>query len=151
MLALIAFLSLATVLWAARSLRSPIAKIPGPTYNVFTSLCLKYKEFTRRRRGYIHDIHQTHGPVVRLGPNEISFATADAVKEIYQSGGSGYDRTELYDLFKQFNTRTLFSTLPKAGHSQRKRILADKYANTNVMRPEHLQGLEGHAQIFLHN
>jgi hypothetical protein len=151
MLVLIAFLSLATVLWVVRSLRSPIAKIPGPTYNAFTSLNLKYKEFTRRRRIYIHDIHQRYGPVVRLGPNEISFATADAVKEIYQSGGSGYDRTELYDLFKQFNTRTLFSTPPKASHSQRKRILADKYANTNVMRPEHLQGLEGRAQTFLRN
>jgi hypothetical protein len=73
------------------------------------------------------------------------------VKEIYQSGGSGYDRTELYDLFMQFNTRTLFSTPPKAGHSQRKRILADKYANTNIMRPEHLAGLKDRARRFLQN
>lgn len=126
-------------------------KIPGPAYNIFTSLYLKYNEFTRQRRVYIHSLHQRYGPVVRLGPNEISFATANAVKEIYQSGGSGYDRTEFYDLFKQFNTRTLFSTPSKGEHSRRKRILADKYANTNVMRPEHLQGLKDRAQTFLRN
>ena len=151
MFSLTALLLLATAAWVVKSLRSPIANIPGPTYSVFTSLFLKYKEFARKRRIYIHELHQRYGPVVRLGPNEISFATADAVKEIYQSGGSGYDRTELYDLFKQFGARTLFSTPQKAGHSQRKRILADKYANTNIMRSEHLEGLKDRAQAFLQN
>ena len=151
MFSLTALLLLATAAWVVKSLRSPIANIPGSTYSVFTSLFLKYKEFARKRRIYIHELHQRYGPVVRLGPNEISFATADAVKEIYQSGGSGYDRTELYDLFKQFGARTLFSTPQKAGHSQRKRILADKYANTNIMRSEHLEGLKDRAQAFLQN
>jgi hypothetical protein len=27
------------------------------------------------------------------------------MKEIYTSGGSGYDKTEFYTLFKQFDTR----------------------------------------------
>ena len=151
MLSLVTLLSLVTAVWFVKSLRSPIASIPGPTYSIFTALYLEYKEFARQRRIYIHELHQIYGPVVRLGPNEISFATADAVKEIYQSGGSGYDRTELYDLFKQFGARTLFSTPQKAGHSQRKRILADKYANTNIMRPEHLEGLNDRAQAFLQN
>jgi hypothetical protein len=43
--------------------------------------------------------------VVRLGPKEVSFTSTEAVKEIYTSGGSGYDKTEFYNLFKQFNTR----------------------------------------------
>ncbi|GAB7351528.1 hypothetical protein MBLNU459_g2168t1 [Dothideomycetes sp. NU459] len=73
------------------------------------------------------------------------------MKEIYTSGGSGYDRTEMYDLFKQFGTRTLFSTPPKGPHSQRKRILADRYANTNIMRSETLSGLQKRAAMFLEN
>lgn len=149
MLTPLIFLGCALVVWIIKSLRSPVSKLPGPIHNIFTSLWLKYKEFSRQRRLYIHKLHQEYGPVVRLGPNEVSFATADAVREIYQSGGSGYDRTELYDLFMQFGTRTLFSTPPRAGHSQRKRILADKYANTNIMRPEHLAGLQDRAQRFL--
>jgi len=92
-------------------IRSPLAKVPGPWYTIFTSFVLKYKEFTHGRRLYIHELHQRYGPVVRLSPDEVSFATVDAIKEIYMSGGSGYDKTPFYSLFTQFNTRTLFSTL----------------------------------------
>src|SRR2546423_9490676 len=86
-------------------LRSPLAKLNGPFYTRFTSAWLKYKEFSGSRRLYVHDLHKRYGSVVRLAPNEVSFASANAVKEIYTSGGSGYDKTEFYHLFKQFDTR----------------------------------------------
>lgn len=88
-----------------KGLLSPVYKIPGPWYTNFTSLWIKYKEFTSNRRESIHNLHRSYGPVVRLGPNEVSFTSLDAIKEIYASGGSGYDKTELYSLFKQFKTR----------------------------------------------
>lgn len=80
-------------------------KIPGPWYANFTTLVLKYHEFTRRRRTWIHSLHQKYGPVVRLAPNEVAFSNLEGMKEIYQSGGSGYDKTEFYDLFKQYGYR----------------------------------------------
>lgn len=80
-------------------------KVPGPWYTHFTTLVLKYHEFTKNRRLWIHELHLQYGAVVRLSPNEISFANMEGMKEIYQSGGSGYDKTEFYDLFKQFNHR----------------------------------------------
>jgi hypothetical protein len=40
---------------------------------------------------------------------------------------------------------------PRGEHSQRKRILADRYANSNVMRPETIEGLRGRAKRFLEN
>lgn len=79
--------------------------VPGPWYTNLTSLVLKYHEFNRNRRLWIHELHKLYGPVVRLSPNEVSFANLDGIKEIYQSGGSGYDKTEFYDLFKQYNHR----------------------------------------------
>jgi hypothetical protein len=88
-----------------RLLRSPLTKLPGPFHTRFTAAWLKYKEFNGDRRAYIHNLHQEFGPVVRLGPNEVSFASAEAIKEIYTSGSSGYEKTEFYNLFKQFNTR----------------------------------------------
>lgn len=84
---------------------SPLTEIPGPWYSVFTDLWLMYQEFTSNRRAYIHALHQKYGPVVRLGPNEVSFTSLEAIKEIYSSGGSGYEKTEFYTLFMQFNTR----------------------------------------------
>lgn len=85
--------------------RSPLAELPGPFHTKLTAAWLKCKEFSGSRRQFVHDLHTKYGSVVRIGPNEVSFASAEAVKEIYTSGGSGYDKTEFYNLFKQFDTR----------------------------------------------
>jgi hypothetical protein len=105
MWALVFFACLLVASVLHKLLRSPLAKLPGPFHARFTAAWLKYKEFTGDRRAYIHNLHQELGPVVRLGPNEVSFASAEAIKEIYTSGGSGYEKTEFYKLFMQFNTR----------------------------------------------
>lgn len=86
-------------------LLSPLNKIPGPMYSKFTSLVLKWHEFHANRTTYIHRLHLRYGPVVRLAPNEVAFASASAVKEIYGSGGSGYDKTGFYDLFLVYGRR----------------------------------------------
>ncbi|KAJ5106319.1 Cytochrome P450 [Penicillium angulare] len=128
---------------------SPISKVPGPWYTRFTSFWIKYQEFTANRRESIHSLHKTYGPVVRLGPNEVSFTSLDAIKEIYASGGSGYDKTEFYSLFKQFKITTMFSTLPRDEHSKRKRIFAERYAMTNVMKAGPLAAINGRAAAFV--
>lgn len=91
------------ILW--QTLSSPLNKIPGPWYTKFTSLVLKWHEFRANRTRYIHHLHLTYGPDVRIAPDEVAFASAAAVKEIYSSGGSGYDKTEFYDLFKVYKRR----------------------------------------------
>ena len=88
-----------------KRLYSPIAKIPGPWLTKFKSLPIKYHEFSANRRMYIHQLHKQYGPVVRLAPNEVSFASLDAIREIYASGGSGYEKTEFYDMFRQFGVK----------------------------------------------
>jgi hypothetical protein len=97
------------VLLAAYTLRqaivSPLNKLPGPWYARFTSLVLKWHEFRANRTRFIHELHLQYGPAVRVAPNEVAFASAGAVKEIYCSGGSGYDKTEFYDLFKVYGRR----------------------------------------------
>ncbi|KAI0010300.1 cytochrome P450 3A13 [Xylariaceae sp. FL0662B] len=120
---------------------SPLRKLPGPSISLFSSLLLKYHEFLARRTRYVHRLHQRYGPVVRIAPNEVAFASLDAVKEIYGSGGSGYDKTEFYDLFRVLGRRTMFSTPNKEDHAKRKRILADRYANSNIMKPDSLDGI----------
>lgn len=83
-----------------RRLASPLRKIPGPTISLFTSLLLKWKEIHAARTLYIHALHVKYGPVVRIAPNEVSFTSGAALKEIYCSGGSGYDKSQFYNLFK---------------------------------------------------
>ncbi|PSK34958.1 hypothetical protein B9Z65_1541 [Elsinoe australis] len=67
------------------------------------------------------------------------------MKEIYQSGGSGYEKTEFYDMFKQYNYRTMFSMLGREEHAQRKKLFAERYAMTNVSKPEFVDGIASRA------
>lgn len=99
---------------ATRRLASPLRKIPGPTISLFTSLLLKWKEIHAARTLYIHALHVKYGPVVRIAPNEVSFTSGAALKEIYCSGGSGYDKSQFYNLFKIHGRRfvLLFGALP---------------------------------------
>lgn len=128
---------------------SPLFKVPGPAVSNFTSLVLKWHELNANRTMYIHHLHQQYGPVVRVGPNEVSFTSAAALKEIYGSGGSGYDKTEFYNLFQVYGRRTMFSTLNKADHAKRKRMIGDRYANTNVMRAVPLAGVQERSRRFV--
>src|SRR6266487_4971875 len=66
-------------LWAFFSIYrravSPLNKIPGPWYSLYTDTWLMLQEFSSKRRTYIHALHQKYGPVLRLGPNEVSFTS----------------------------------------------------------------------------
>ncbi|KAL7814975.1 cytochrome P450 [Trichoderma aethiopicum] len=146
---LIGAAALLFVVHLIRRLRSPLNKIPGPTVSRLTSLVLKWKEINALRTAYIHQLHQQYGPVVRVAPNEVSFTSWEALKEIYCSGGSGYDKTEFYDLFKIYGRRTMFTTLNKADHAKRKRILADRYANSNIMKTASVAGVQERSSKFL--
>ncbi|KAK8872713.1 cytochrome P450 3A13 [Apiospora arundinis] len=130
-------------------LASPLRKVPGPWLSLFTSWILKWHEFRAGRTRYVHRLHLRYGPVVRIAPNEVAFASGEGVKEIYGSGGSGYDKTEFYNLFQVYGRRTMFSTLNKQDHAKRKRVLADRYANTNVMRSASMGGIRERSNRFV--
>lgn len=102
---LLSLLALAVGIHLLRCIRSPLNEVPGPTLAKFSSLVLKWHELRANRTRYIHSLHLKYGPVVRLAPNEVAFASGSAVKEIYCSGGSGYEKTEFYDLFKVYGRR----------------------------------------------
>ncbi|KAJ0284481.1 hypothetical protein COL940_004041 [Colletotrichum noveboracense] len=93
-----------TLVYLARCVSSPLWRLPGPRASAFTSLLLKWHEWHAQRTKYIHRLHEEYGPVVRIAPNEVAFTSYDAVKEIYCSGGSGYNKTEFYNLFRVYDT-----------------------------------------------
>lgn len=103
----------AAVALVLRRMSSPLWRLPGPAISRFTSLELRINEMRANRTMYIHALHLRYGPVVRVAPDEVSFTSWPALKEIYTSGGSGYDKTEFYNLFTVFGRRTMFSTLVK--------------------------------------
>lgn len=93
------------LVYLARCYTSPLCNIPGPALSKITSLILRWHEFGTDRTLYIHSLHLKYGPVVRIAPNEVSCTSYEAIKEVYGSLGSGYDKHYFYDLFKVFGRR----------------------------------------------
>ncbi|CAG7558796.1 unnamed protein product [Fusarium equiseti] len=61
----------------------PLSKVPGPKLYAVTQLPYLWN-ITRGQWMYrLSDLHDQYGPVVRYAPNDVSFITADAYKNIY--------------------------------------------------------------------
>jgi len=100
LLALILIWSTLSAWIVNRLIISPTRKLPGPWYTKLSTLFVKYHEFFGTKRQWIHDLHLRYGSTVRLAPNEVVFASPEAVKEIYVSKG-GYAKTDVMRLFRQ--------------------------------------------------
>jgi hypothetical protein len=57
--------------------------VPGPLLARITGLWLFAIDMRGQKSATVHRWHQKYGPIVRIGPNELSFATIDCVKPIY--------------------------------------------------------------------
>ncbi|WQF85497.1 Putative cytochrome P450 [Colletotrichum destructivum] len=67
---------------------SPIATVPGPLTAKLSPLWLMRAVRSQRLNHAIQRLHQKYGPVVRLSPNEVSFATIEAQNAIHRPGAS---------------------------------------------------------------
>src|SRR4051794_26779712 len=80
----------------------PLSKIPNAH---FTSPSVPTWIWWKRRTGFetrsIFAAHQNHGPIVRLGPNEVSVASLDGLRQIYLGG---FERDPWYNQFMNYQT-----------------------------------------------
>lgn len=84
--------TLALVLWLLAGLvvkftinkyGNGLNQIPGPWLASFTDLHRLYTVWKRRPELWHIRLHETHGKLVRLGPNSVSIADPEAIKTIY--------------------------------------------------------------------
>ena len=110
---------------------SPLRKIPPAHWSAPISRF--WILYTRRRRNEnttIYALHQRLGPLVRLGPNEISVNCVDGgIRTIY---GGGYEKGDWYAVFRNYGMDNIFSSLQHGPHSSRKRMLSNVYAKSTV-------------------
>lgn len=117
---------------------SPLSKIP----NAHFSTPVSSQWIDSERKGCsgtrtIYSLHQKHGPIVRLGPNELSVCTPAALRTIYVGG---FEKTRWYfDLFSNYGTPNIVSMLDYRPHSVQKRMLANVYSKSYVQSSEDLQ------------
>jgi hypothetical protein len=127
---------------------SPQSRIPGPKLFALTKWRLAYEEWLGTRTTKITELHQKYGPVVRIGPNEISFNSLSALKMIY-GAGSGFERTEFYDMFDVYGKKNLFTFHSVKDHADRKKLLAHAYSKSVMIKGSKAQMIQAKVKTYL--
>jgi len=65
----------------------PLASFPGTTLCKLTKWWGVWETYNGKRHLRVHELHKNYGPIVRVGPNELSVADATAIPTVLGSGG----------------------------------------------------------------
>jgi hypothetical protein len=76
----------------------PLARFPGPFWARTTLFWRFWHDLTGLSHWTIQDCHRKYGDVFRVGPNELSFASVQAYKDIYAAKGPRPMKSEFYDM-----------------------------------------------------
>ncbi|KAJ5622731.1 benzoate 4-monooxygenase cytochrome p450 [Penicillium herquei] len=109
---------------------------PMSTFSSLTNIPCMIEAMKGQRFKAFHDAHQRLGPVIRVGPNSISFNDAKAVKDIY-GHGSPVRKGDFYDLLAGSH-RHLADVSDREDHSRKRRVLAGAYSQASLENWEYI-------------
>ncbi|KAF3760420.1 hypothetical protein M406DRAFT_52939 [Cryphonectria parasitica EP155] len=110
----------------------PLAKFPGPFWARASLLWRFWHTMRGRSHRVIQDMHRKYGPVFRVSPNELSFASAASWKAIYgfpPPGSAHLIKGEFYDVFGgAYKTGCIGSERDPATHALKKKNLTAAFS-----------------------
>ncbi|KAJ4019736.1 hypothetical protein NW766_003494 [Fusarium irregulare] len=107
--------------------RGPLSALPGPWYTHFTGIPLLYTRATGTSRQHLRRIHKVYGPVVRVGPSEVSINSLDGYYKVH-GVGSRCIKAPVFDSIRFSHSPMLFTMRDPKLHAQRKRVLGRGFA-----------------------
>lgn len=113
---------------------NPLSRIPGPKLYALTRWRLAYEDWKGARTRKIHQLHLRYGPVVRIGPHEVSFNSLSAMRTIF-GPGSSFGRTDFYRMFDVYGRPNMFTFHEARNHSNRKKMIAHGYSKSIMLKP----------------
>ncbi|KAF2094960.1 cytochrome P450 [Rhizodiscina lignyota] len=131
-----------------RTILCTLAKIPGPRIFALTSWRLAIEDFKGSRTRKIQEIHVKYGPVVRIGPREVSFNSLSALRKIY-GAGSGFERTDFYRMFDVYGKENMFTFGPVQQHAERKKMLSHAYSKSSMIKGEQAAMIQDKARQYM--
>lgn len=82
---------------------SPLSKLPNAHFtSSISGLWILWKRYQAKEINTIFKSHQKNGPIVRLGPNEVSVNCVDGgVRTIYTGG---FEKSDWYSMFVNYES-----------------------------------------------
>ena len=116
---------------------SPLSKIPNAHWtSSFFPIWIWWKRHTAVESHSIYSAHQKVGPIVRLGPNELSVNSLDGLRQIYTAGLEKHSWYQ--DEFMNYGIPNLMSTLPHKPHSIQRRMISHIYSKSYLQNSSDL-------------
>jgi hypothetical protein len=83
---------------------SPLASVPNAHWSVpFSRLWILRVRFVHWENRTLHAAHRRLGPIIRVGPNELSINDLGSVRSVYQGG---YEKPVWYSVFDNYGYDT---------------------------------------------
>ncbi|TVY45051.1 Cytochrome P450 monooxygenase [Lachnellula occidentalis] len=129
----------------------PLHIYPGPFLASITNVWKVYRYLQGRLQVVEQDLHQQYGPIVRTGPNSLSFSTPEAFESIY-GFNHGFEKGDFYAFArdKVNGTSNIFSARTHAEHRDRRRKVVGAALNTSHVH-SYNPIVAKHVQQFLSN
>lgn len=108
-----------------------MAHYPGPFLARASSYWATSHARKLRRAHAIQEAHEKYGTVVRVGPNELSFSSPEALKDIY-GHGQGLPKADFYKAGKFTTEDSVFSIRDRAQHAGRRSLMAKTYSQASI-------------------
>ncbi|KAK4948697.1 hypothetical protein LTR10_012701 [Elasticomyces elasticus] len=112
---------------------SPLRGYPGPFLASCSRIWRLWVTYNgRSEHDHIH-VHRKYGPIVRTGPNELSFASPEAAKDIF-AVGKGIQKTDFYWVFPPAESPDVFTEIREWKHAQLKRFTVQPYSLASMQK-----------------
>lgn len=124
------------------TLFSPLAKLPTvhPLCSITSSWFSRQSEKQRELKT-LYAAHQKHGPIIRIGPSEVSVVSREGLRKVYTAG---LEKTAFYSGpagFENYGLPNLVSMKDHRTHSTQKRMITNLFANSNIQHSEDVDNL----------
>lgn len=111
----------------------PLAKYPGPFICSITRLWKVRSVYRGHTELDFIGLHKRYGKIVRVAPNELSFSSPTAARDIL-APGNGFTKTEFYRVFPPKHAPDIFTEIREWKHSAMKRVAVVPYSLASVQK-----------------
>ncbi|KAF4556510.1 Cytochrome P450-like protein 75 [Elsinoe fawcettii] len=121
--------------------RHPLNKFPGPWTARFSNFGHCRRFLGGRQPFDILQLHEKYGPIVRTSPNDLSFTSSQAWRDIYgaRKGHSPFIKSEFYDGGNfAAESLSIVSERDPEKHAHMRKYLANAFSDRSLKEQEHL-------------
>lgn len=115
--------------------RPGLRNIPGPFLASISNLDRIWSCLRGQQMNYHLQLHSKYGPLVRVGPNHVSFADGSLIPTVYGIN-TRFWKSGFYDMFHLGGTTTTFSERDEVVHRRKRRPVAAAYSMSTMKELE---------------